>query len=265
MTASAVSPWHAGDFHVVGSEQVIVGEVLCDDCDMGGGNTVLDLACGSGNTSLAAARRRNKVTGLDLVPALVERAKARARAEGFDIEFHTGTVEQLPFPDESFDFVLSTFGVMFAPDQDRTASEMLRVCKTGGTIGLANWTLESLPGALFRISAQYATTPPPGPRPPIEWGTVPGLQRLFGGKVRHIRLIDRAVRQRAVSLDAWFAMFRDTFGPVVTLHNQLDKEKRDAFERDMRDIAMRYNRATDGKLSLAMSYVNIVMEKGRPD
>jgi SAM-dependent methyltransferase len=261
---SMLSPWHAGDFHVVGAEHVIVGENLCDDCDLGAGNTVLDLACGSGNTSLAAARRRNTVTGLDLVEGLLDRAKARAQAEGFDIRFVAGTVEELPFPDESFDFVFSTFGAMFAPDQQRTADEMLRVCRPGGRIGLANWTLESLPGALFRVSAQYAPAPPPGPHPPIEWGTVPGLLRLFGGRVTRMRLFDRAVRQRAVSLDAWFAMYRDTFGPVKSLYNAIDAEKREAFEREMRETAMRYNRATDGTISLALTYVNVLIEKGRP-
>lgn len=265
MTTSTVSPWKAGDFHVIGAEAVIVSENLCDDCDLGAGHTVLDLACGSGNTALAAARRRNNVTGLDLVDGLIERAKARALAEGFDIEFLTGTVEDLPFPDESFDYVFSTFGVMFAPDQERTANEILRVCKPGGRIGLANWTLESLPGVLFRLGAQYATAPPPGPHPPIEWGTVPGLRRVFGDRVRNMRLIDRAVRQRVVTLDAWFAMFRDYFGPVNTLYNQLDVERREAFERDMKETALRYNRATDGTLSLSLSYVNAVMERGRPD
>jgi ubiquinone/menaquinone biosynthesis C-methylase UbiE len=264
-TAPSQIPWKVGDFHVIGAEHTIVGEYLCDDCDLGAGNTVLDVACGSGNTALAAARRRNRVTGLDLVEGLIERAKGRAAAEGFEIEFVTGTAEQLPFPDASFDYVLSTFGVMFAPDQQRAADEILRVCKPGGRIALANWTLESLPGAMFRLGAQYMQTPPPGPHPPIEWGTVPGIQRLFGNRVNHIRLYDRSTRSRFPSIDHWFATFRDYFGPVNTLYYSLDEAKREAFQREMCEAALRYNRAADGTLSLAMSYVNVVMEKGRPD
>jgi SAM-dependent methyltransferase len=230
---------------------------------MGAGNTVLDVACGSGNTALAAARRRNAVTGLDLVDDLIERARLRARAEGFEMQFLTGTAEQLPFPDAQFDYVLSTFGVMFAPDQQRAADELLRVCKPGGTIGLANWTLESFPGAMFRVSAQYMPPPPPGMRPAIEWGTVPGLQRLFGNRVENVRLVDRTVRMRFTSLDALFATFRDYFGPVNTLYNSLDEGKRESYEREMVETAARYNRSIDGTVSIAMSYVNVVMQKGR--
>jgi ubiquinone/menaquinone biosynthesis C-methylase UbiE len=264
-TGTPPSPWKAGDFHVIGAEHIGVGETLCDDCHLGAGNTVLDVACGSGNTTLAAARRRNRVTGLDLVGGLVERAKARAAAEGFEIDFVTGTAEQLPFPDSSFDYVLSTFGVMFAPDQQRAADELLRVCKPGGTIALANWTLESLPGAMFRLSSQYMQSPPPGPHPPIEWGTVPGLQRLFGDRVHHMRLYDRVTRSRFASIDHWFSTFRDYFGPVYTLYHSLDETKREAYQREMCETALRYNRAADGTLVVAMSYVDVVMEKGRPD
>lgn len=181
------------------------------------------------------------------------------------MEFVTGTAEQLPFADASFDYVLSTFGVMFAPDQQKAADELLRVCRPGGTIGLANWTLESLPGAMFRISTPYMPSPPPGPHPPIEWGTIPGLQRLFGDRVNHVQLYDRVTRSRFASIDHWFSTFRDYFGPVHTLYHSLDETKREAYQREMCDAALRYNRAYDGTLSLAMSYVNVVMKKGRPD
>src|SRR5579862_8218503 len=167
MTAS---PWKLGDFHVIGAQQVLVGEVLCDDADLGSGSRVLDVACGSGNTTLAAARRGALATGLDLVDALVERARMRTAAEGFDVEYVVGNAESLPFADASFDAVLSTFGVMFAPDQERAAAEMLRVCKPGGTIAMANWTAESLPGAMFALNARYVPRPP-GTRSAIEWGT----------------------------------------------------------------------------------------------
>lgn len=262
VTTGAASPWKAGDFHVIGREHTIVGEYLCDDCDLGAGKTVLDVACGSGNTALAAARRRNSVTGLDLVESLTERAKLRARAEGFDIRFVNGSADELPFEDESFDVVLSTFGAMFAPDQQRTARELLRVCKAGGTIGLACWTPESMPAAMFRVTAAYASLPVQGPSP-IEWGTVYGLRRLFGDRARTMRLHDRFVRSRFVSLDSWFGEFRDYFGPVHVSYERLDPAARAAYELDLREMAMHYNRATDDTISLALSYVNVVMEKGR--
>lgn len=255
------SPWKTGDFHIIGREQTIVGEYLCEDSDLGAGHTVLDVACGSGNTALAAARRRNTVSGIDLAANLIERAKLRAAAEGFEIDFRTGTADELPYPDASFDFVLSTFGVMFAPDQQRAADEMLRVCKPGGIIAMANWVPESLPGAMFRESMKYMPSPPPGP-PPIEWGMPAGLNRLFGSRVRRARLFDRCVRTRFVSFDAWFQEFTTYFGPVSMLYGALDESKRKTFEEEMRTIVMRYNRATDGTLSAAMSYVNVVMEKG---
>ncbi|HKE37553.1 MAG TPA: class I SAM-dependent methyltransferase [Candidatus Baltobacteraceae bacterium] len=253
------SPWKLGDFHVIGAAQITVGEWLCDDLNLTAGHRVLDVACGSGNTALAAARRNNRVTGLDLVEALVERAKARTEAEGFEVEYVTGNAEDLPFDDDAFDVVLSTFGVMFAPNQEKAASELVRVCKPGGRIGLANWTPESLPGAMFRINAQYVP-PPVGTRPAIEWGTVPGLQRLFGDRVRSIELFDRTLRQSFISFDHWLATFRTYFGPVKNVFDSVDAQSAKAFEAELRENVMRYNRATDGTLSVAMSYVNVLIE-----
>jgi ubiquinone/menaquinone biosynthesis C-methylase UbiE len=231
---------------------------------LGAGHTVLDVACGSGNTALSAARRRNTVTGIDIVENLIERAKARAKAEGLAVEFLSASAEELPFADASFDYVLSTFGVMFAPDQQRAADELLRVCKPGGTIGLANWTLESFPGAVFRLTAQYMP-PSPGTRSPMEWGTVPGLQRLFRTRVTDMRLTDRSIRMRFVSIDAWFETYMNYFGPVNTAYNALDESKRRAYEKDLREAAARYNRAADGSASLAMTYVNVIMQRSRAD
>lgn len=253
------SPWKLGDFHVIGAAQTVAGEWLCDDLNLTAGHRVLDVACGSGNTALAAARKSNQVTGLDLVEALVERAKARTEVEGFEVEYVTGDAEDLPFDDGAFDVVLSTFGVMFAPNQENAASELVRVCKPGGRIGLANWTPESLPGAMFRITAQYVP-PSAGTHPAIEWGTVPGLQRLFGGRVRSIELIDRTIRHNFVSFDHWLATFRTYFGPVKNVFDSVDEQNAQAFEAELRENVMRYNRATDGTLSVAMSYVNVLIE-----
>lgn len=222
---------------------------------------MLDVACGSGNTALSAARRGARATGLDLVDKLVERARIRAEAEGFDVGFVTGTAEELPFPDGTFDFVLSTFGVMFAPNQERAASELLRVCKSGGTIGLSNWTLESFPGTLFGIGRKYGPPPPPGAHPPIEWGTVPGLARLFGGSVKEMRLLDRSFRMDFEDFDAWFDTFRNFFGPMKMLFDNLPPEQAPGVRDELREAVTRYNRATDGTLSVAMTYVNVVIRK----
>ena len=263
MTAGTAppSPWKLGDFHVIGRNQN-AGDALCEDCGLGAGARVLDVACGSGNTALSAARHGAHATGLDLVDKLVERARVRAEAEGFDIDFLTGTAEELPFPDGTFDYVLSTFGVMFAPNQERAASELLRVAKPGGTIGLSNWTLESFPGMLFGIGRKYGPPPPPGAQPPVAWGTVPGLQRLFAGKVKEMRLFDRAFRMEFADFDAWFDTFRNFFGPMKMLFDTLPPEQAQIVREELREAVMRYNRATDGTLSVAMSYVNVVMHKG---
>lgn len=259
-TPTASSPWTLGDFHVIGAAHTLVGEILCEDCSLGAGHRVLDVACGSGNTSLAAARRNNAVVGLDLFDKLIERARMRAETEGFNIEFLTGNAEELPFEDSSFDYVFSTFGVMFAPNQERAANEMLRVCRPGGTIALSNWTLESFPGALFALSAKHAP-PPPGMRPPIEWGTVPGLQRLFGDRVQQTRILDRCFHANFPGFEEWITTFKQFFGPMIMLFDRVSAEQHAALDQELRQTVLRYNRAMDGTLSVAMSYINVITTK----
>ncbi len=255
----APSPWSLGDFHVIGAAHTLVGELLCEDCSLGAAHRVLDVACGSGNTALAAARRGNTVTGVDLVDKLIECARMRADAEGFRIDFRTGNAEQLPFEDASFDYVLSTFGVMFAPEQERAANELLRVCKPGGTIGLSNWTLESLAGSMFALSSKYAP-PPAGMRAPIEWGTAPRLKQLFGDRVQ-MRVVDHHVYSRFPSVDEMITTFRRYFGPMVMLFERVPAEQHAAVEEELRQVIGRYNRATDGTLAAAMTYINVIMTK----
>ena len=252
------SPWTIGDFHVIGAGTTLVGETLCEDAGMPAGAGVLDVACGSGNTALAAARRGGKVTGLDLYDKLVERARLRAQAEGFEIDFRVGNCERLPFADAQYDYVLSTFGVMFAPDQQRAADELVRVCKPGGTIALSNWTLESLPGGMFALSATHGPARPPGSHAPIEWGTVPGLKRLFGD--RNIRLLDRVIYVRFASVAQMIATFKEFFGPMKMLFAGLAPERHAAVEQELAELIARYNRATDGTLCAAMTYVNVIVK-----
>jgi ubiquinone/menaquinone biosynthesis C-methylase UbiE len=258
-TTPVPSPWTLGDFHVIGRMHN-TGDALCDDCDVHAGSHVLDVACGSGNTALSAARRGANVKGLDLVDKLVERARVRAQAEGFDIEFRTGNAEELPYEDATFDYVLSTFGVMFAPDQQRAANELLRVCKPGGKIGLSNWTLESFPGTMFGIAAKYA---PPNPQPhiPLEWGTASGINRLFAGHASRIRLLDRSFRWCVRDFDEWFGIMRTYFGPVKTLFDNLPEDRAALVRAELADATARYNRRLDDTLAIQMSYVNVIIER----
>src|SRR5579859_2156636 len=160
--------WATGDFSMIGTSQVIVGELLSEAVELHAGQSVLDVATGSGNTALAAARRGCRVTGIDFVPALLDRARERAAAERLTVDFQHGEADSIPFPDSSFDAVLSTFGAMFAPDPQQTARELLRVCRPGGKIGMANWTPEGMIGEMFRLVASF--TPPSDLEPPSAWG-----------------------------------------------------------------------------------------------
>jgi SAM-dependent methyltransferase len=178
--------WASGDFAVIGTTLQIVGELLCEELDLRAGERVLDVAAGNGNATLAAARRFARVTSTDYVPALLERGRRRAEAEGLDITFEFGDAEALPYPPASFDVVLSTFGVMFAPEQTQAASELMRVCRPAGRIGLASWTPEGFLGDLFRLVARHVP-PIPGVRSPLLWGTDAHIQDLFRGAtaIRH--------------------------------------------------------------------------------
>src|SRR5262252_3858397 len=182
--------WSSGDYAVVGTTLQIVGETLCEALDLRSGARVLDVAAGNGNATLAAARRWCDVTSTDYVTSLLESGRLRAQAEGHTIQFQEADAENLPFPDASFDVVMSTFGVMFAPDQDKAASELARVCKPGGKIGLANWTPESFIGQLFKTIGKYIP-PAPGVKSPALWGTTARLEELFGKTAKEIRATSR--------------------------------------------------------------------------
>ncbi|MBA2730718.1 MAG: class I SAM-dependent methyltransferase [Euzebyaceae bacterium] len=254
--------WAAGDFSVIATALYPTAEVLCDDVDFSSGQTVLDVACGSGNVAIAAARRHTAVTGIDYVPALLDRGRQRAAAEGLDIEFREADAEALPFEDGSFDVVLSAFGVMFAPNQEQAAAELLRVCRPGGRIGLANWTPGSAPADLFRLSAQFvATPPPPAAQPPIAWGTAGRLHELFGDQAAALRLHDRVWLARFDSAQHWVDTYRAYFGPVHAMFATLDERRAEEYAAGLADITHRFNRATDGTLAVANAYVTVVIDR----
>ncbi len=234
----------------------IVGELLCESVDLRAGQDVLDVATGSGNTALAAARRFTHVTGVDYVPALLERAKVRAQAEGLSAEFLIGDAEELPLPDASFDVVLSTFGVMFAPDHERAAAEMLRVLRPGGRIGLSNWVPDGFVGALFKTNARHVP-PPPGLRPPVLWGTEEHLRALFPGA--SIDLTPRTSVVRMPSLDFWIDFFRRNFGPILKAFEIVGPAGEDALAADLRALAAEHNVSGDDTLVLPQQYVDVVI------
>ena len=249
--------WATGDYAVVGSTLVIMAEELCEAVDLRAGQRVLDVATGNGNAALAAARRSGQVTGIDYVPALLDQARQRAAADGLTIDFAEGDAENIPFPDATFDVVLSTLGAMFAPDQEKTAAELLRVCRPGGTIGMANWTPDGFIGQMFKVTARYVS-PPPGLKPPVLWGTEERLRELFGDGVTAIRAEKRQFVFRYRSFDDYVETFRTYYGPVAKAFQALDADRQAAYAADLRDLATRFNQSGDATMAVPSEYLEIV-------
>jgi len=252
--------WAAGDYAVVGTTLQIVGETLCEALDLRAGERVLDVAAGNGNATLAAARRWTDVTSTDYVPALLERGRVRADAEGLHVRFEQADAENLPYADASFDVVVSTFGVMFAPDQEKAAAEMARVCKSGGRIGLANWTPSSLIGELFKLLGRYLP-PSPGVRSPALWGTETHVRELFGNRIHSIALEHKDFVFRYRSADHWLDIFRSFYGPMQKAFGALDSVKQESLAADLIALAQRFNRATDGSLVAPSQYAEVVITR----
>lgn len=249
--------WASGDYAVVASHIAPIGDALCEAVDIVPGSRVLDVACGSGNAALAAARRFCHVIGVDYVPSLLTRARERAAAERLEIDFREGDAESLPFPDASFDVVLSTFGVMFAPDQERAAAELLRVCRPGAKIGLTSWTSEGFSGQIFALTSRYLP-PPPGLRPPSRWGSESGMRELFDDGVSDVQLNRRVFMFRFLSPDHWLQFFRTNFGPTIRAFETLDDEKAQAYANDLLNVIAKLNRATDGTAIFPGEYLEVV-------
>ena len=252
--------WSSGDYAVVGTTLQIVGEELSEALDLRSGQKVLDVAAGNGNASLAAARRWCDVVATDYVPALLERARERAAAERLAIEFREADAEALPFPNASFDVVVSTFGVMFTPDQDRAAAELIRVCRHGGKIGLANWTPEGFIGQVFKTIGKHMP-PPAGVKSPALWGTRARIAELFEPHAVSIKSSQRNFVFRYRSPEHWLEVFKGYYGPLLKTFAALAPAGQAALQRDLMGLISQFNRSGDASLVLPSEYLEIVITR----
>lgn len=250
--------WSAGDYAMIGTTLQIVGERLCEAVDICAGSSVLDVAAGNGNATLAAARRFARVTSTDYVPDLLERGRERAAAERLPVKFQEADAEALPFADESFDVALSTFGVMFTPNQGKAAAELVRVVRKGGKIGLANWTPDGFIGQILRIVGRYLP-PPAGLKPPTVWGTAERLQELFEG--HEINSSAQTFTFRYESPEHWLEVFRKYYGPTNRAFAALDAAKAAALEGDILDLLEKSNWGRSGTLIIPGEYLEVVITR----
>jgi ubiquinone/menaquinone biosynthesis C-methylase UbiE len=252
--------WTSGEYARIGNPIAIMGELLCEAADLHSGEQVLDVATGSGNTAISAARRFCEVTGMDLAPGSIEHARRRAEAEGMEIRFEVGDAEDLSYPDASFDVVLSTIGVMFCPNQEKAAGELLRVCKPGGRIGLASWTPDSFTGNMLKTVGKHVP-PPPGIKPPSLWGTEERLRELFDKDVSSLKVTRRTYNFRYPSTDHYVGWFRDYYGPTVRAFAALEPEGQEALARDLKELCESRNVSGDGTLVAPSDYLEVVAVK----
>jgi ubiquinone/menaquinone biosynthesis C-methylase UbiE len=252
--------WSSGDYAVVGTTLQIVGEELCEALDLRAGHKVLDVAAGNGNVSLAAAHRWCEVTSTDYVASLLERGRARSSAEGLTIKFQEADAEALPFGDGTFDAVVSTFGVMFTPNQNQAAAELLRVCKSGGQIGLANWTPEGFIGQVFKTLGKYLP-PSDGAKSPALWGTRGRLTEMFGAAATSIRAEPRNFNFRYRSAEHFLDVFKTYYGPMLKAFAALDEVKQNGLKDDLHALIARMNKASDGTMVVPSEYLEVVITK----
>ncbi len=250
--------WATGDYAVVGTTLQIVGEQLCEAIDLRAGERVLDVAAGNGNATLAAARRWAEVTSTDYVPQLLERAKERAAAERLTVAFQEADAEALPFADNSYDAVLSTFGVMFTPDQQKAASELVRVCRRGGRIGLANWTPDGFIGQLFKTIGSHVP-PPAGVPSPVLWGTEAHLKEILAG--HQVETTRKVFNFRYRSADHWLEVFKTYYGPTNRAFAALDADKQAGLRSDLLALLDRMNRGGRDTLIVPSEYLEVVATK----
>jgi ubiquinone/menaquinone biosynthesis C-methylase UbiE len=260
LKAKQQTSWSSGDYAVIGTTLQIVGEQLAEAMDLRAGQTVLDVAAGNGNATLAAARRWCEVTSTDYVESLLARGRKRAEAEGLKVKFQVADAEYLPFADGSFDAVVSTFGGMFSADQDRTSAEMVRVCKSGGRIGLANWTPEGFVGQMFKTIGKYLP-PPTGVKSPAVWGTRDWLKATFGPAASRIVAEQRHFNFRYRSAQHFLDIFRAYYGPMLKAFEALDEAGRKGLSRDIIDLIGRFNTSGDETMVVPSEYLEVIVTK----
>ena len=251
--------WSSGDYAVIGATLQIVGELLCEAVDVAAGSRVLDVAAGNGNAALAAARRGGEVTAADYVEGLLDRARQRADADGLRLDTRVADAEDLPFDDASFDCVLSTFGVMFTPNPERAAGELVRVCRPGGRIGLANWTPDGFVGRMFKIVGQHVA-PPAGVPSPLAWGTEDRLRELFEPDAR-VDVVRRQFTFRFRSASDYFETFRTYYGPLLKTFAALEAPGQAALADDVMTLIGQFNRADDGTMVVPSEYLQVVVTR----
>lgn len=252
--------WSSGDYAVIGTTLQIVGEQLAEAMDLRAGQTVLDVAAGNGNATLAAARRWCEVTSTDYVESLLVIGRKRAEAEGLRVKFQKADAEDLPFADGSFDAVVSTFGAMFSPDQGRTAAEMVRVCRSGGRIGLANWTPDGFVGQMFKTLGKYLP-PPTGVKSPAVWGTREWVQTTFGVVASAVTAESHHFTFRYRSAQHFLDIFRTYYGPVLKAFETLEEAGGKALARDIIDLVGRFNTSGDQTMVVPSEYLEVVIAK----
>lgn len=250
--------WASGDYAVVGVTLQMVGETLAEAMDLAPGARVLDVAAGNGNATLAFARRWHDVTSTDYVAALLSKGQARAEAEGHAVRFQLADAEALPFKDQSFDAVVSTFGVMFTPNQETAAAELLRVCRPGGKIGLANWTADGFIGEVFKLLGSYIA-PPAGVRSPALWGDAGWLEGALGAEAQAMRIERRSFTFRYRSPAHFIDVFRTLYGPVHKAFQALDQDGRERLNADLHRLIDVFNTAKDGSMAVPSDYAEVIV------
>ena len=253
--------WTTGDFNVIAMSVIGASEQLVEAVNPRAGERVLDVACGSGNVALIAARRYCDVTGIDYVPELLARARQRAAADGVSVDFREGDAQALPVEDASYDAVLSVFGVMFAPDQPRAAAELLRACRKGGTIGVVAWMPEGWGGEFFRAVSKHVPPPVPGMKPPVRWGTEGGIRELLGPGATTIACTKRVITQHYHSLEHALDMFFTYYGPTARSYQAADADAREAFRHDVAEVFNKYNEAVDGTCAVRSEFLQSIVTR----
>lgn len=257
LTEAGRAVWSSGDFNAIARQTMAMAEDLVRAADPHPGQAVLDVACGSGNAALVAARRHCAVTGVDIAENLIERARARAAADGVEVDFRVGDAQALPFGDGRFDSVLSVFGAIFAPDQRRTAAELLRVCRPGGTIAMANWMPSEFGADFFGAHARHAP-PPEGAPSPLAWGSEAGIDALLGPGCRSVKCERRVERSYYRSVKHAVEIFSCWFGPTIRALGIVGEDRREAFLRDIAAVFGKHNRAADGTAIVETAYLRVL-------